>query len=369
MAMPKAMRERTIEALTRACRESDSELALFDAVSHQLRRLVPFDGAAWFAADPTTLLGTCAVRVENIEPGQCETYWEREYLVEDVLLFRDVARSSRGVGTLYEATGHRPASSARYREYLAPQGYGDELRAAFRLNGTTWGMLDLYRDRSRTPFSSRECEQVQQIAPAVAGALRAFAAEARGKAVADSPGTALFDQRGALFSLDDQAARLFEEIGGPGWRRFPASMTPVHAVVARAAAVTQRRDRGPAATRLRAASGRWLALSASHLHGPDGSAGPTAVTVEPARPEHVAPIIMRAYSLTTREQEVTRGVSRGLSSQEIAADLFLSPHTVRDYLKTIYEKVGVASRGELVARLFAEHYAEGPDRGAELLEW
>jgi hypothetical protein len=92
MSMPNATRERTIEALTRACHQSDSELALFEGVSHQLRELVPFDGAAWFATDPTTLLGTCAVRVDNIEPGQCETYRAREYLVDDILLFRDVAR-------------------------------------------------------------------------------------------------------------------------------------------------------------------------------------------------------------------------------------------------------------------------------------
>jgi hypothetical protein len=30
---------------------------------------------------------------------------------------------------------------------------------------------------------------------------------------------------------------------------------------------------------------------------------------------------------------------------------------VRDYVKAIFEKVGVSSRGELVAKLFAEHYA------------
>jgi hypothetical protein len=30
---------------------------------------------------------------------------------------------------------------------------------------------------------------------------------------------------------------------------------------------------------------------------------------------------------------------------------------VRDHLKAIFAKVGVGSRGELVAKLFAEHYA------------
>lgn len=30
---------------------------------------------------------------------------------------------------------------------------------------------------------------------------------------------------------------------------------------------------------------------------------------------------------------------------------------MRDYIKAIFEKAGVSSRGELVAKLFAEHYA------------
>jgi DNA-binding CsgD family transcriptional regulator len=40
----------------------------------------------------------------------------------------------------------------------------------------------------------------------------------------------------------------------------------------------------------------------------------------------------------------------------MAEQLYLSQHTVRGHLKAIFEKVGVSSRGELVAKLFAEHY-------------
>jgi hypothetical protein len=47
---------------------------------------------------------------------------------------------------------------------------------------------------------------------------------------------------------------------------------------------------------------------------------------------------------------------RGVGTADIADELYLSAHTVRDYVKAIFEKVGVSSRGEL-ARLFAEHYA------------
>ncbi|ABW10050.1 hypothetical protein Franean1_0591 [Parafrankia sp. EAN1pec] len=91
------------------------------------------------------------------------------------LLFRDVARSEAGAATLYAVTDDQPARSTRWREFIAPQGYGDELRAAFRLGGTTWGVVDLMRDRSRAPFTPAEVELVRAIAPAVGAALRALA--------------------------------------------------------------------------------------------------------------------------------------------------------------------------------------------------
>ncbi len=48
-------------------------------------------------------------------------------------------------------------------------------------------------------------------------------------------------------------------------------------------------------------------------------------------------------------------LARGLSTKEIAAEMCLSAHTVNDHIKVIFTKVGVSSRGELVARLFSDH--------------
>jgi DNA-binding NarL/FixJ family response regulator len=45
-----------------------------------------------------------------------------------------------------------------------------------------------------------------------------------------------------------------------------------------------------------------------------------------------------------------------LSRVEIAESLVLSPHTVEDHTKSLYDKVGVASRQELVARVFLDEY-------------
>jgi DNA-binding NarL/FixJ family response regulator len=66
------------------------------------------------------------------------------------------------------------------------------------------------------------------------------------------------------------------------------------------------------------------------------------------------PIAERAdvSSLSKREQEVVRGVADGLSNREIAKNLGLTEHTVKNYLFRIFDKLGVSSRVEVVLYAF-----------------
>jgi len=52
--------------------------------------------------------------------------------------------------------------------------------------------------------------------------------------------------------------------------------------------------------------------------------------------------------LTNREKDVLIMFSRGLSYKETAATLDISPHTVSDYVKSIYRKLSVHSRNEAI---------------------
>jgi DNA-binding NarL/FixJ family response regulator len=56
--------------------------------------------------------------------------------------------------------------------------------------------------------------------------------------------------------------------------------------------------------------------------------------------------------LSKREQEVVRGVADGLSNREIAQNLGLTEHTVKNYLFRIFDKLGVSSRVEVVLYAF-----------------
>jgi DNA-binding CsgD family transcriptional regulator len=58
--------------------------------------------------------------------------------------------------------------------------------------------------------------------------------------------------------------------------------------------------------------------------------------------------------LSAREVEVLRLVASGMTSAQVARELFISPNTVNRHLGSIYGKLGVSSRAA-AARFASEH--------------
>nr|WP_328842591.1 response regulator transcription factor [Nakamurella leprariae] len=56
----------------------------------------------------------------------------------------------------------------------------------------------------------------------------------------------------------------------------------------------------------------------------------------------------RTEGLSDREAEILALITQGRSNAEIAALTFLSPNTVKSYIRNIYRKIGVASRTQAV---------------------
>jgi DNA-binding NarL/FixJ family response regulator len=56
----------------------------------------------------------------------------------------------------------------------------------------------------------------------------------------------------------------------------------------------------------------------------------------------------RIAQLSPREREILAGVARGRGNAAIAAELFLSPKTVRNQVSILFTKLGVANRGEAI---------------------
>ncbi|TVT26435.1 response regulator transcription factor [Amycolatopsis rhizosphaerae] len=77
-----------------------------------------------------------------------------------------------------------------------------------------------------------------------------------------------------------------------------------------------------------------------------------------ARRVRRAPARARFDGLTGRERDVVAAIVRGLSNDEIAADLFLSLATVKTYLSRLFAKLGVRDRTQLVILAYESGFAE-----------
>jgi DNA-binding NarL/FixJ family response regulator len=67
----------------------------------------------------------------------------------------------------------------------------------------------------------------------------------------------------------------------------------------------------------------------------------------------------RNEGLTDRESEILALITQGKSNADVAALTFLSPITVKPYIRTIYRKIGVASRTQ--AMLWGVRHGFTPD--------
>jgi len=335
---------------------------LFTRASAGLRRTVPFDASVWAATDPETGLITAPMVVQGLgDRERCADYWRSELLEENVLPFRDLARAAVPAAGLRAATGDLPARSDRFRTLLRDQGVHDELRAVLRTGGRPWAVVSLFRMGTGRAFTQRDTDVVAGLSGPMAKRLRHFARPSGPVPMPDvpNPGLLLFDPSGAATSINDEAREHLAALPpGPSIPSVLGVRLPIWILgtALQARAIARGRDHGAARTRIRTADGRWLVCHASGLTGPDGLPGPVALVIEPAAASDLAVIVAEAYALTPRELEITQHVARGLPTSEIAARLFISPHTVRGHLKAIFEKAEVSSRGELVARLFAHHY-------------
>ncbi|GAA1739013.1 LuxR C-terminal-related transcriptional regulator [Luedemannella helvata] len=317
--------------------------------------VIPYDGACFGTADPDTELLTHHQKV-GLPDDRDFQFVQYEYETDDVNKFTDIARRDTPVGLLSHDTGGDPQRSRRYREIINPHySYGHELRTVCRYDNTTWGMGTLYRAPQSPGFSMAETDVLGRLAPLIALGLRSALVASAADTVntTSGPAVVIVDGDNQVSQASVAAAERVAELGGDLWGELP---TTVSAVVSAARAYGSGRSSVLPRTRHRTRSGRWLIVHASPLAARDGQIGQVVVTIEEAGPPDVVPLVIAAFGLTGRERDVVTHVLQGAGTAEIASSLHLSPHTVQDHLKNIFDKAGVRSRRALIARVFFDHY-------------
>jgi DNA-binding CsgD family transcriptional regulator len=355
-------RERAHERIARLAGQGLDLVTFWQEARDAVARVVPhYLTPCWFTFDPASLLVTSHFD-HGLIPDLPPVWLSHEYYGDDVQKMADVARSARGYSTLHEATGGDPSRSHAWREYVRPYGGDQELLLALRTRaGAAWGMLTLYREPGRPLFDADEVDFLRAVSPALAsGAQRGLlVGEAADPEGPDAPGLVILTADWRVESLTPGTERWLEVLPGGDWRaqnRLPPAVLAVAARALRTAASEPAAARGEGAdARVLARDGRWLVLHGAVLVA-GGGPPRVAVVVEPADPARLAPLLMAAHGLTEREQAVTRLVLQGDSTAQIAAALSVSPQTVQQHLKHVFEKTGVRSRRDLVGKVFFAHY-------------
>jgi DNA-binding CsgD family transcriptional regulator len=351
-----------IASMVRRCEEIDESLGPLRTLQ-QFRGIlddaIPSEGSFLAAADPTTLLASSAALIGTLPYWTCGPYWDNEFLVDDYNKYADLHRQQLGPTTLGRATNGRLARSARFTEIYSQVGLEHELRATAATGNACWGFFSLMRETGRPDFSDDELSLIGGLAAIVAAKLRrATLAARRGEPEGGSaPGVALFDGNNHLERMTERAGELLSLFDARDKVQVGSGTIPSEAYIVCARARARAFGRiGPDPVVRTIAGGLRITMRAESVLGSDGALDATVLTIEPSRPSDVVPLIVAAHELTRREEDVLAMLLSGRTARDIAARLYISEHTVRDHTKSIYEKVGVGSRNELVAQLFDTHY-------------
>jgi DNA-binding CsgD family transcriptional regulator len=314
----------------------------------RLRKLVTIDAAFYATVDHATMVMTSALAEEPLA-AEALRFLDNEYGADDVNKFTSIADRADAINSLDRATGGDRATSARYRDLMAPIGLGDEVRLALLSRGRCWGVMCLHREDGAAGFTADEIDVLRTVAPLLGEGLRrglALIANTAGAPVPGGPGVLVLDPDLDIVSANPQAERWLAEVDDRDW---PSSVhLPIAVLGAVASVLEGASDSNRARTRVRRTNGGWMTVYASPLLGDRGE---TVVVLDTPESDELTSLALAAYGLTPAQCRVAELVLRGRSTQQIVNELHISANTVQEHLRAVFDKFGVGSRRELVASL------------------
>jgi DNA-binding CsgD family transcriptional regulator len=302
--------------------------------------VLDIQSACWHPTDPG--LGSPLTGGEvGGAPGSLEEALQYEYRRRDVNSFNELQGKRVTAASIATATAGRPRESLRFREMIEPAGPADELRIVFRDAFGIWACLVAFTGRT---LEERDLTFVAEVTPAITRTLRAAIATENAQPRPPEPDTAagpsvlLLDGEDRILAADAVARRRLALL--PEHRPVE-----VPGVIAFLAARARHSGDARASARTRTIDGRWLTLDASRMDDTPG--GNVAVVLQASAA--ILDNVLRSLGLTAREREVATLAAHGQSTKTIAQTLTLSPWTVQDHLKAIFEKTGFSARADLSA--------------------
>lgn len=341
------------------------------AVTHLLAEAIPVGGYRLFGLDVASgLINRLLAASEN-------DAWARHEWLRDIYLsswptdyheYHRLARLDVQVAafnpTLESCWGYPPAMlrtvspsyhQRLYRELRSPE--GGVLLARFPAAGQWVAAIQMYRRDAGWHFAEAEVALLGELTPVIGAVLQASLGRERATSTdtsGASSGVVVLSRELSIETTTATGTLLLESIADAGRTGTASLPTAIWAAVARL--------RDPDATDV-------ASVHAPSPHGPvrveaananDGASIAVVLTLEHPTP---APRIPDGWSLTPQEERVARSLLRGMTNREIARALHVSENTVEWHLRHVYEKVGVRSRSQLIARFFRDAFGGFVDEG------
>lgn len=339
-----------------ACETATSTRELFDAVGAVLGDALAVDGSFLCTTDPVSNMFNAEAVVVGLPDAMRAPWMRNEFLVDDFNKFEDLHRTGVAVASLSETERTRNTSSVRAVEVNSAFGYGPELRAVLSRGDGCWGAINLLRSADAPEFSADDQSWLGGVVDEIADGVRRIVLARTLLGPDDiAPGIVMLDADGYIVSQSETAPALIDDLHIAPLDNGPDEALPCQAVSVVLAARAHALGAGSrleAVSRVQGRSGHWLSLRGTHTRGEGGELAHVVLTIEPSRPDDSMAMIAAAYGLTPREQEVFSELRTGGSIEETAARMFISPHTLRTHVRSLFAKTGCTSRGELMSRLF-----------------
>lgn len=297
------------------------------------------DGGALVLMDPVTGLFTTGA-VDALPAATCHPFFASELADGDRTFRRMAADRTPASGVSLD----EHPDDEFVRVVLGPAGYAAEARAVCFDGPAAWGGITLWRREGRPVFRDADLVRLDRLAGALATELREAVVRSlagpRTGDTGDVQRAMVVLEAGEVVELSPDAHELLRELGHPADDEYR------HLDHLRVLATDDPRFSAVIRT-----SEGWLTAHGTPLGGLR-----VAVTITSAGPERLLGARVVAAGLSAREVEVTRLLCRGLSDREIARELGVSSHTVHDHVRAVRRKLGVRSRAEVSATIFAERY-------------
>ena len=221
------------------------------------------------------------------------------------------------------------------------------------------GLISLYRAARRPRFDERALAEAQLFAPVLTSGLALTRASwhlagcrtliGAFEQMAPDRGVLLVDPDGRWRAASPRLERWLSYGDAANLARFRAQLTVY------VASMTTNSANSFGLQTLRDGTGRLLTLRLLAGHDDAWVGSGRLFVLEAVEREDVFARNARAAGLSVRQRQIAALLLEGLSSGEIAERLCVSPATVNNHLRAIYSRVGVSSRGKLIAKMTSGH--------------